>query len=152
MEVVGSGFMAGITTGCTFGMQQADVHSVRVLTSSLMHVRTPAARGVGRVDVRAAAVWAGLVGGSLEAGDEQFLYTAPVHAERLEPSTGPDSGGTVVRVYGSGFMQQAGSACRFGVTQAVVEAVVRSSTVVECTSPPHAPGNFSLIFSPKNCS
>jgi hypothetical protein len=56
----------------------------------------------------------------------------------VSPSTGPSTGGTVVRVRGSGFLNVAELSCSFGAT--IVPAKWQSSIFVQCVSPSKSPG------------
>lgn len=64
-----------------------------------------------------------------------FRYHADIGLVRMSPAAGPASGGTVVRVSGSGFLDLPQAACLFGVGEPTPARVVDDSTLV-CTSSP----------------
>ena len=70
------------------------------------------------------------------ASSVSFEYLGPVAISSVEPVSGLLSGGTLLRVRGSGFMPSAGAFVRFGTVRTVVARVL-SSTLLECTSPSH---------------
>ena len=61
------------------------------------------------------------------------------------PALGPERGGTVVTVYGAGFLLTAKPQCRFGPTS--VTSRFLSANSVECISPSHSPGAVPLEIS-----
>jgi len=140
VQLIGTGFEVGLTS-CAFGTEK--VRS-RVITSSLMQLRTPAASEAGKMTVRAVQT-DHMPAASVEGIEFSFLQGVTI--ERLDPSTGPEAGATVVQVSGAGFGPTARIRCRFGMASEVASAV-RTSTRLECTSPPHRPGNFSVAISP----
>jgi len=141
VQVIGTGFEHGLT-GCLFGTRRARIG--QIVTSSLMDVHTPASSRGGTVMVRVLHT-----DGASQAshGGAEFSYLQAMTIERLEPSAGPEAGGTVVQVSGAGFEGKAGLLCRFGVS-AQVASVVHTSTRLECTSPVHRPGNMKVTVSP----
>jgi hypothetical protein len=72
----------------------------------------------------------------------QFSY---FNVYKVEPASGPSSGGTEVIISGSGFLQTDASECRFA--NARVPAIVVSPAQVRCVTPELLPGSVSIEFS-----
>jgi len=65
----------------------------------------------------------------------------------VTPTTGPQSGGTVVKITGTGFVE--GATVTFGNVKAV--AVVESPTSIKVTTPKHPPGSVAIaVKNPDN--
>jgi hypothetical protein len=64
-----------------------------------------------------------------------FVYVSPVTIDRVSPSWGAVTGGTRVRLEGSGFSPFAAYACVFG-GQAPVPATLARGSALTCTAPP----------------
>lgn len=64
-----------------------------------------------------------------------FEYHENIEISRVSPSNGPSSGGTVVRVSGSGFLDLPEAACQFGEGELTAATVINSGTLVCTTSP-----------------
>jgi hypothetical protein len=64
----------------------------------------------------------------------QFTVYAPVTVAKVEPSSGPVSGGSAVLVHGANFLPLDTLVCRFGMG-APAKATWLSSSVVQCASP-----------------
>ena len=73
-------------------------------------------------------------GDAVVAAPAAFVFHARMWVRRIEPPTGTQSGGTLVRVLGSGFDAAAALVVRVG-THALVRANVLSSTMLECVTP-----------------
>lgn len=71
-----------------------------------------------------------------------FEYHEDIEISQVSPSNGPSSGGTVVRVSGSGFLDLPNAACRFGDGDLTAAAVINSETLV-CTTTPLTSANIS---------
>jgi IPT/TIG domain len=79
----------------------------------------------------------------------QFVYTGDVVLSSLQPLTGPETGGTVLHVFGSGFIEAASAAaaqpqCQFSSPDSGAAAVrtagtVISDSVLACATPAHKP-------------
>ncbi|MGB1599798.1 MAG: IPT/TIG domain-containing protein, partial [Promethearchaeia archaeon] len=67
-----------------------------------------------------------------------FSYETQEHVASLEPSAGPETGNTLVRVHGQGFRRLNLLSCRFG--SVIVSAAWVSDTMVECMSQPTPAG------------
>ena len=68
-------------------------------------------------------------------GSAEFAYAAPAEVYRADPPRGPDGGGSLVTLVGSGFPNGADLACVFG--DRPVAAVRTSPTTVDCATPRH---------------
>ena len=133
VTVTGSGFTG--TSAVTFGGTAAAAPTV--LSDSLLVVTAPA-HAAGSVDVR---VWAGGAG-SLPTTADVFVYVGTPVVSALSPSSGSESGGTVVTVSGSGFT--GASAVTFGGT-AGTGLSVSSDTRLVVTAPAHSPGSIDVV-------
>ena len=77
----------------------------------------------------------------------QFTYTEAFRIDRLEPLTGPTSGGTQVTIHGDNFYLIAERPmCQFG-TAAPSQATVVSRATILCETPFHAVGNVPVFVS-----
>ena len=63
----------------------------------------------------------------------QFLYEVAPTVRKIEPTTGPASGGTMVLILGEGFSDAGQTACRFD--DVIVPALYVSSSVAKCKAP-----------------
>ena len=81
----------------------------------------------------------------MAASSVRFVYYQPASILEMQPCTGPVIGGTVVTVYGRGFIESEPGQCRFGHTS--VHASVISSTSAECVSPAGSVGNATVEYS-----
>lgn len=101
-------------------------------------VSPPAASGLPS----AAAVEVSLNGGQdFTHSGPQFYYRPEAHVFSVEPTYGPVSGGTPVRIEGGPFRNEGGACaaeqlvrCRFGDQE--VGATVHSTTLIGCKTPP----------------
>lgn len=75
-----------------------------------------------------------------------FKFDEPAAVTRIAPSHGPISGGTVVTVFGTGFLPEVLSHCRFGDVRTSIEAVWISTSSVTCISPPHEVASVAVSF------
>ena len=75
-----------------------------------------------------------------------FQYQEAVSVLSVEPRTGLLTGGTLLRVLGSGFVPSMTALVRVG-SQPVVVARVLSSVLLECTTPVHSLGAKPLLLS-----
>ncbi|QNK81641.1 IPT/TIG domain-containing protein [Nakamurella sp. PAMC28650] len=124
VTVTGTGFVAGSTTVDVDGVgQSATVTSPTTLT----FVTDPHAAGGVPVTVTTAG---------LTSAPQTFTFQGVPTLTALTPNTGPDSGGTVVTVTGSGFAPSA-TVNLDGVTQPTTFV---SDTTVQFTTPQHAGG------------
>eukprot|EP00940_MAST-03C_sp_MAST-3C-sp2_P002704 g2704.t1 len=138
--IFGSGFVASPELSCTFD----DIHvPAEHMNRSCVRCVTPgtgATRSADNVTVRVTT------NGVDYHGELRFEYVAPARVESIEPTSGPSSGGTTVRVVGSDF-SRSDMWCKFGDTR--VEASVIDTSLVLCASPEHSveDASFDLIGS-----
>lgn len=76
-----------------------------------------------------------------------FHYGSDISIESAWPLAGPESGGTVVAVTGTGFADTHGILCEFGSPGTLVPGRWMDSGTVSCVSPPHMPGVTALRLS-----
>ena len=72
-----------------------------------------------------------------------FTLYEPVQVKRVDPATGPEAGGVMVYVHGSGFVDSLDLVCRFGVGAPVAADFVSTKLVV-CPAP--AKGSTGVVF------
>jgi len=138
VAVVGSGFIAGTTT-VSFGGK--DAVGVNVISSAVLTATTPAGKA-GPVDVAVKNP------GEAQALPAGFLYVddtaqaTPPAIAAVAPSAGPEEGGTLVQVSGTGFKD--GATVQFGGEPAAGVAF-NSPELLLATTPPHAAGTVSVV-------
>lgn len=126
LTITGQGFVVGSTV---FFGQSSATSVARLSDSSLTAIAPPHTQGVVGIRVRNPD------GQSAELpGSFAFINPAPQPTGVLPPQ-GPVSGGTVVQIYGSGFVN--GASVLFGGSPAINVAVL-ASTAIRCTAPAHA--------------
>ena len=89
----------------------------------------------GLTDIAVANAAAGGTGWDPTFASLFFEYHEDIEITRVSPSNGPSSGGTVVRVSGSGFLDLPEAACQFGEGELTAATVINSETLVCATSP-----------------
>ena len=125
VTITGTGFVSGATVD--FGTTAAT--EVNVGGSTSLTATSPP--GTGTVDVTITTAG----GTSATSSADQFAYTGALAAPtvvQVSPSTGPPTGGTSVKVTGTGFAS--GATVDFG-TVAATDVEVTSSTSLTATSP-----------------
>ena len=133
VTVLGVNFVSSDLIQCAFG-DSAPVRA-RWLSSGQLECVTPThVPGSVSVEVTNNGV-------DYTSNGVQFTFDPMPAVLRLEPDTGPLVGATAVTVHGIHFTRQQ-SWCRFGVR--TVPAMFVSSTVVKCSSPPHAEGPVAV--------
>jgi len=116
VTVIGEGFSVFSdpirTPRCKFGTM---VVPAKVVEDTSIECRTPASLYAGYVDVVVSLNEVDFTSAQLGAQyAAPFLYFRPPVVERLWPYTGPNRGGTVINIVGSGFFQlPSPPACRF---------------------------------------
>lgn len=126
VEVVGAGFSEGAEV--FFGGLAAS--AVQVLSVDRIRAKTPpGSPGLATVLVRVLDKEAALIGG--------FEYEAQSALYAVAPETGASVGGTLVRLFGSGFSE--GARVFFGAEEAG-HVVVESKTRISCRTPPGPEG------------
>ena len=129
VEVHGAGIESPSARGvfCQFG--GADAVAASYESEELLRCVSPAALGAsaGAVSLRV------LNNDAVYTTSLVFTYRAVCSVHLLEPVAGAITGGTLVTVYGSAFVDAPGAQCMFGVA-AVPARVVRAG-VLECIAP-----------------
>lgn len=162
VTVLGEGFREEETYACAFGSVQSPPAEAMLLNSSAVLCRAPMAFGeetvtlhvmtvqddaftlsrsyVYRLASTGALTDTALTTAAAADGNESvasnfltFQYHDDIEIEQVSPSNGPSSGGTVVRVSGSGFLDLPEAACRFGAGEPTPATVINSGTLV-CTA------------------
>lgn len=152
VTVYGESFRAEETYICEFGASQPPVYTTFVNTSAIICHTPPFAdgKGGGKVTLRVFMVQNESNANNADQGywidspeDPVFVnhsttslyfeYHGDVDIHRINPDNGPASGGTVVRISGSGFLDLPEVACRFGVGETTPARVVNGWTLV-CSS------------------
>ena len=78
----------------------------------------------------------------------EFTFHQPLRLLSVTPPTGPEGGGTRLRIHGKGFVPTPSMACRFDAeSSASIPAIFISSTEIVCVTVPHAPGRVSVSVS-----
>ena len=139
VTVKGVGFIGTQNTKirCKFGGVDSEV--VQFLTESTISCKAPErAEGTVRVQVSLNGLNTDFT--LLEFGSRFIYYTEPVLLDRPSPSAGPTSGGTVITIKGTGFID-GGLACKFwtgpakGNLDKRVPAQFLTSTSASCAAP-----------------
>ena len=85
-------------------------------------------------DIALATAITGDIDGDVPLSSLFFEYHEDIEISWMTPSNGPSSGGTVVRVSGSGFLDLPQAACQFGDGRPTPATVINSGTLVCTTS------------------
>lgn len=88
----------------------------------------------GLTDIALSTELAGVTDGNISSNSLYFEYHEDITISRVNPSNGPSSGGTIVRVSGSGFLDLPQAACQFGAGEPTAATVINSGTLVCTTS------------------
>ena len=137
IEVHGSGYTAG-KTACIFGTSGSMLVRAEVTSSSMLSCMAPAgAEGDVALEVT------GNDGADRSSDGRVFRYVRDGVAERVEPSFGPEAGGTSVTVIGRGFVSSGHLECRVGVSSAS-RGTWKTSSMVTCAMPARRPGNTTV--------
>lgn len=152
VTIRGTGFRDDETYLCTFGASKLSVASSFVNSSALVCVAPALSinEEIGKVRLQiwvegdSYHYWEKVVGEPQEVtfardgevnssfGSLSFRYHEDIDIVQLSPGNGPASGGTSVRISGTGFLNLEWVACRFGDGQPVPARVVNAWTIV-CT-------------------
>jgi subtilisin family serine protease len=110
---------------------------VKVESPSEIAATSPA--GSGTVDVTVTTAG----GQSAEGSADHFTYIAAPTVTKVEPSSGPEAGGTTVTIKGSGFLK--GATVKIGSSATSVE--VLSETEIKAKTAAHAAGAQEVVVS-----
>ena len=92
------------------------------VSPSEVHCRAPIATAAAAVTVEVSND-----GGTFSDDGAVFAFREPVFVASISPEAGPETGGTVVVLHGSGFSRAFAYACEFG-------AGLRAGRVVRCSA------------------
>lgn len=154
MQVYGTGFVD--RTGslmCRFG--ENDVVEATFASSSVVKCAAPAQNNSGSVNV-AVSVDGGVTFGGSDAStpdsaaDAHFRYLAPSVVAGLSPRSGPDTGGTIVTVLGTGFSGDFRFVCKFQPqeTDSEAESATAKYSAAETTAAFVSPSELACIAPP----
>jgi hypothetical protein len=132
VTITGTDFVSGATV--TFGGTAAT--GVTFVSSTQIDATTPA-HAAGAVDVTITNP--DTVSGTFIDG---YTYVPPPTVTSVAPTSGPDTGGTVVTITGTNFVS--GATVTFGGTAATGVTFV-SSTQIDVTTPAHAAGAADVV-------
>ena len=131
--IKGSGFIFTSELRCLFGRQH--VPAVYLGPTALRCVTPPHSSATGDVRLQDVAVRISVAGSELSTQSLVFSYSTPILDLTIQPSGGPQEGGTVVQLLRNtgAFVPSQALKCRFGGLE--VAAVFVSSSMVTCLSP-----------------
>lgn len=142
VAINGQGFVDG-TTMCRFGDAEPQLPASFEGSNRIVCVAPPAPRlFLGFVPVEITNN-----GQDFSRSGVAFQYQPQQVVTAVKPLSGPDTGGTVVSVFGVNFVASSVAACRFGAGTAPVSARWLSSSLLECVSPRSPPGSVALEVS-----
>ena len=132
----GTNFNSTGTFKCAFGDRVVEAEFV---SSSSITCISPSGH-VGRVSVEVTSN-----GVDYTTNFVQYTYRLPVRLVSVYPTSGPESGGTEIRVVGMNFVDALDLKCRFsGLLEKTVNARYISSGAVVCTAPELIPGEVKI--------
>jgi IPT/TIG domain len=146
--VTGTGFSDSPELSCQFGAAAEPVPARYINATAVACV--PSAEGsllAAATEAVAVTVRVALTAGDYTTSSAVFTFVPAAVVLAAAPAAGPLSGGTVVTVTGSGFMDTPALACRFGST--TVPAVLLAKTQLSCVAPP-AQGQGAVVLSISN--
>lgn len=112
---------------CFFGARRS---AAKILNSTLLQCITPASNSTKEL-VHIAPYYHSIVNESNSILNFRYYVQENIHY--VKPRSGPDIGGTIVKVFGSGFRNRTTLSCKFG--ELVVDAVFISNEQIDCCSP-----------------
>lgn len=148
-QIYGAGFVnrTGLIR-CRFG--DNSVVEGSFASSRVVRCLAPAQKTAGAVDVTVSIDGGASFGGGSGSLPSHFRYLEPSFVTGLSPRSGPDTGGTVITVLGTGFSDDFLFTCSFhrktnaeetgGEVEVVTPAVVVSSSELTCIAPRIASG------------
>lgn len=143
IRVAGSGIDAAVdggTISCRFGHSWVSA-AVRDTDGTVVCV-SPPSLSLGSLSLELSRH-----GVEFTSDGWMFYYVPDITVASARPLSGPESGGTVVTLTGTGFSDIGWLVCEFGSPGTQVAATGISATTIYCTSPPHMPGVTSLRLS-----
>jgi IPT/TIG domain len=131
---------AGFTSGATVSIGGTPATNIAVVSATSLTATTPA-RAAGSADI--VVTNPDGQSGRLSGG---FTYETPVVAPpsiaSVSPTSGPEAGGTVVTITGTGFVS--GASVSFGTSPAS-GVIVSGSTSMTATAPARSAGSVDLV-------
>lgn len=127
ISVFGTGFYRSPHLGCQFG--NATV-SATWISESLIHCEAPS---MPRGDILLGVTTNGQNVG-LSSNTVVFTFTHTATLTSISPSSGPFTGGTIVYLYGTGFVPSSTLLCRFG-SNSVQASHIFNQTTAKCIVP-----------------
>jgi len=137
IRLIGEHFIPTVTFACLFGKQSVIATSV---TAVEIVCPVPLSQDESTVPVSISSdgvTWT-------PTGHNYTYYPNPILTD-LDPTSGPSSGGTDVRVHGTGFFATKTLKCMFGDLESPLPAFYESSTSVRCTSPVNSENLTSVL-------
>lgn len=86
-------------------------------------------------------------GGDFISDGWMFHYVPDISITSVWPLVGPESGGTILTIVGTGFTGIGVFMCEFGSVRNIVPASRMDSTTLSCVCPPHMPGTVPIRLS-----
>ena len=144
IKVIGSGFLDSDALACIFrkpGDRGDPPFYIRAtyLSKTILQCSAPPVSAPCEMSLRVTAN-----GVDVSSSGAQFEYVCSV-VSTIYPKHGPVTGGTNVRLTGSGFHLEGTNCCRFG--NAIVPAQWVSQTLVQCESPLSSAGDVVVSYS-----
>ena len=135
VTVAGNNFVNATTLQCIFGSNLATVVTFNSV-SEIQCAAPAAAAGTASVDIT-------LNGQDYTALYVPYRYDAVIGITQVKPSTGPQSGGTLVTLIGTNFLNSPLTLCRFGTVPR--NTTWLGATAVTCFAPAaQSTGNVSI--------
>ena len=132
----GTNFNSTGTFKCAFGDRVVEAEFV---SPSSITCISPSGH-VGRVSVEVTSN-----GVDYTTNFVQYTYRLPVRLVSVYPTSGPESGGTEIRIVGMNFVDALDLKCRFsGLLEKTVNARYISSGAIVCTAPELIPGEVKI--------
>jgi hypothetical protein len=152
VNVTGSNFRAGAGLLCRCRFGSLPPVEATLVSSELMTCTAPATTlAAGSASVASLSLEVTTNGADYTANQIKFAYVPAIRVTSVGPTSGPESGSTLVTVLGGNFVDTVDLKCRFGRSSTAPGMVVAGRWVsahrMECLSPPAAPGFSSLFVS-----
>jgi hypothetical protein len=133
ITITGHGFWNGLPLNCSYGSRST---LATFVDGNKMLCELPPSRDIASVEFY-------LDGKAYMGGQKNILDWVEMKLSQIQPSVGPTYGGSMVSVFGLGFDVSKDAFCQFG--QALRhQAILLSSTLLHCKTPPSNPGQVQL--------
>lgn len=130
------------TVSCRFGLTLVPATATSVGDIDEIYCVSPAADSPGSVSLEIAEN-----GLDVTNSGWRFDYVPGINLTGVYPLTGPEGGGTAVKITGSGFLGLETIVCQFGPPKFRVTGRWLDRTAFECNSPSQQPGSVRLAIS-----